>query len=126
MTKMAAMLIHVYGKTLQKSSSLELVYRFKRNLGLKYYNVYINHDCVMTLTYFKARSTWVPMHLNGGKLLTCHLRGNGQMDRILIILKTNGPRASSAPALGLNTIIMSPKPKVGDILFLVRIASASA
>ena len=29
-----------------------------------------------------------------------------QMDRILIILKKeNGPRASSAPALGLNTII---------------------
>ena len=27
------------------------------------------------------------------------------MDRILIILKTNGLRASSAPALGLNTII---------------------
>ena len=28
------------------------------------------------------------------------------MDRILIILKTeNGPRASSAPALGLNTLI---------------------
>ena len=27
------------------------------------------------------------------------------MDRKLIILKTNGPRASSAPALGLNTII---------------------
>ena len=31
---------------------------------------------------------------------------NWQMDRILIILKKeNGPRASSAPALGLNTII---------------------
>ena len=30
------------------------------------------------------------------------------MDRILIILKKeNGPRASSAPALGLNTIIYS-------------------
>ena len=30
----------------------------------------------------------------------------GKMDRILIILKKeNGPRASSAPALGLNTII---------------------
>ena len=29
-----------------------------------------------------------------------------QMDRIMIILKIeNGPRASSAPALGLNTII---------------------
>ena len=32
--------------------------------------------------------------------------GNWQMDRILIILKKeNGPRASSAPALGLNTIL---------------------
>ena len=32
--------------------------------------------------------------------------GNWQMDRILIILKKeNGPRASSAPALGLNTIV---------------------
>ena len=32
---------------------------------------------------------------------------NWQMDRILIILKKeNGPRASSAPALGLNTIIV--------------------
>ena len=31
---------------------------------------------------------------------------NWQMDRIFIILKKeNGPRASSAPALGLNTII---------------------
>ena len=40
-----------------------------------------------------------------GKMLTCHLKGNWQMDRIFIILKTNGPRASSAPALGLNTII---------------------
>ena len=30
----------------------------------------------------------------------------GKMDRIFIILKKeNGPRASSAPALGLNTII---------------------
>ena len=33
-------------------------------------------------------------------------RRNWQMDRILIILKKeNGPRASSASALGLNTII---------------------
>ena len=32
--------------------------------------------------------------------------GNWKMDRILIILKKeNCPRASSAPALGLNTII---------------------
>ena len=35
-----------------------------------------------------------------------HSAGNWQMDRILIILKKeNGPRASSAPALGLTTII---------------------
>ena len=33
------------------------------------------------------------------------------MDRILIILKKeNGPRASSALTLGLNTIISSPEP----------------
>ena len=77
---------------------------------LKYYNVYINHDPVMTLTQLMARSTCVAHAFEWGKLLKCHLRGkpagNWQMDRILIILKKeNGPRASSAPALGLNTII---------------------
>ena len=59
---------------------------------------YINHDPVMTLTYFKARSTWVAY-----VLLKCHLKGKTcrQMDRILIILKTKKwPRASSAPILG--------------------------
>ena len=47
------------------------------------------------------------MHLNGENvILSESLAGNLQMDRILIILKKeNGPRASSAPALGLNTII---------------------
>ena len=50
---------------------------------------------------------WTPgAHL----LLKCYLKGktvgNWQMDRILIIpKKENGPKASSAPALGLNTII---------------------
>ena len=42
---------------------------------LKYFNVYINHDHVMTLTKFMARSTWVAYALNGGKLLKCHLKG---------------------------------------------------
>ena len=70
-----------------------------------YYNVYINHDPVMTLTNFMARSTWVAYVFEWGKLLKCPA-GNWQMDRILIILKKeNGPRASSAAALGLNTII---------------------
>ena len=61
MTKMAAM--PIYGKNLSKifsgtggpiSMKLGLKHRW-----LKYYNVYINHDPVMTLTQFMARSTWV-------------------------------------------------------------------
>ena len=106
MTKLAVM--PLYGKNPTKIFSQTGVL-ISTKLGmkhrcLKYYNVYINHDPVLTLTYFKAMSTWDLMHLNGGELLTCHLKGNWQMDRILITLKTNGPRASSAPALGLNTI----------------------
>ena len=55
------------------------------------------------------------------------------MDRILIILKKeNGPRASSAPALGLNTIIfkhvywykqqtqVSVYRTIGPLVFIVR------
>ena len=38
-----------------------------------------------------------------GKLLKCHLKEN--RDRILIILKENGLRASSAPILALFSII---------------------
>ena len=48
-----------------------------------------------------------PYAFEWGKLLSCHLEGNCQMDRILIILKTNGPRTSSASAQGLNTIIFN-------------------
>ena len=60
MTKMAAM--SIYCKTLQKSSSPGQVDQFQQNLvcsahyRLEYYNVYINYDPVMTLT-FMARST---------------------------------------------------------------------
>ena len=42
---------------------------------LKYYNVYINHDPVMTLTKFMARSTWVAHAFEWEKLLKCHLKG---------------------------------------------------
>ena len=77
---------------------------------LKYYNKYVNHDPVMTLTKFMARSTWVAHAFEWEKLLKCHLKGkaskklaNGQ--NIDYSEKRNGPRASSAPALGLNTII---------------------
>ena len=64
----------------------------------------------MTLTKFMARSTWVAHAFKWEKLLKCHLKGkaskklaNGQ--NIDYSEKENGPRASSAPALGLNTII---------------------
>ena len=77
---------------------------------LKYFNVYINHDPVMTFTKFMARSTWVAYAFELGKLLKCHLKGKASRklakDRILKIQKKeNGPKASSAPALELNTII---------------------
>ena len=42
---------------------------------LKYSNVYINHDPVMTLTKFMARSTWVAYAFELVKLLQCHLKG---------------------------------------------------
>ena len=42
---------------------------------LKYSNVYINHDPVMTLTKFMARSTWVAYAFELGKLLKCQLKG---------------------------------------------------
>ena len=42
---------------------------------LKYYNVYIDLDPVITLTKFMARSTWVAYAYEWGKLLTCHLKG---------------------------------------------------
>ena len=114
MTKMAAM--PIYGKNPSNIFFSETNGLISMKLGvkypwLKYYNVYINHDPVMTLTKFMARSTWVAHAFEWEKLLKCHLKGqkpsrNWQMDRILIILKKeNGPRASSAPALGLNTII---------------------
>ena len=75
---------------------------------LKYYNDYINHDPVMTLTQFIARSTWVAHTFEWEKLLKCHLEGkanrklaNGQN----IDYSEKRKWASSAPALGLNTII---------------------
>ena len=34
----------------------------------------IIHDPVMTLTYFRTRSTWVAYAFEWGKLLKCHLK----------------------------------------------------
>ena len=71
MTKMAAM--PIYGKKPQISSSLKPI--SMKLPWLKYYNVYINHDPVMTLTKFMARSTWVAHAFEWEILLKCHLKG---------------------------------------------------
>ena len=59
-----------------------------------------------------ARSTWFAHAFEWEKLLKCHLKGkaskklaNGQNIDYSEKRKRPGPRASSAPALGLNTII---------------------
>ena len=78
MTKMAAM--PIYGKNPSKIFFSGTRRPISKKLGvkhlwLKYYNVYINHDPVMTLTQFMARSTWVNHAFKWGKLLKCHLKG---------------------------------------------------
>ena len=113
MTKMAAM--PIYGKNPSKIIFSETNRLISRKLGvrhrwLKYSNVYINHDPVMTLTKFMARSTWVACASELGKLLKCHLKekanrklANGQ--NIEDSEKRKWPTGLSAPALELNTII---------------------
>ena len=111
MTKMATM--PIYGKNPSKIIFSETNRLISRKLGvrhrwLKYSNVYINHDPVMTLTKFMARSTWVACASELGKLLKCHLKekanrklANGIEDSE----KRKWPKGLSAPALELNTII---------------------
>ena len=113
MTKMAAM--PIYGKNPSKIIFSETNRLISRKLGvrhrwLKFSNVYINHDPVMTLTKFMARSTWVACASELGKLLKCHLKekanrklANGQ--NIEDSEKRKWPKGLSAPALELNTII---------------------
>ena len=113
MTKMAAM--PIYGKNPSKIIFSETNRLISRKLGvrhrwLKYSNVYINHDPVMTLTKFMARSTWVACASELGKRLKCHLKekanrklANGQ--NIEDSEKRKWPKGLSAPALELNTII---------------------
>ena len=113
MTKMAAM--PIYGKNPSKIIFSETNRLISRKLGvrhrwLKYSNVYINHDPVMTLTKFMARSTWVACASELGKLLKCHLKekanrklANGQ--NIEDSERRKWPKGLSAPVLELNTII---------------------
>ena len=78
MTKMAAM--SIYGKNPSKIFFSKTSRPISRKLGvkhgwLKYSNVYINHDPLMTLTKFMARSTWFAYAFEWEKLLKCHLKG---------------------------------------------------
>ena len=79
---------------------------------LKYSNVYINHDRVMNLTKFMARSTWVAYAFELRKLLKCHLKGkasrklaNGQ--NIEDSEERKWPKGFISPALELNTILQT-------------------
>ena len=57
MTKMAAM--PIYGKNPSKIIFSDFKETWREASMAKVLNVYINHDPVMTLTKFMARSTWV-------------------------------------------------------------------
>ena len=76
MTKLATM--PIYGKNPSKILFFGTGGPISTKLGmkhqwLKHYNVYINHDPVMTLTYLTARSTEVANAFEWGKLLKCNL-----------------------------------------------------
>ena len=79
MTKMAAM--PIYGKNPSKIFFSRTSGQISTKLGmkhwcLKHYNVYINHDPVMTLTYFTARSTWVANAFEWGKTFKMSFKVN--------------------------------------------------
>ena len=76
--KMAAM--PIYGKNPLKFIFSGTTGPISKKLGMKlrgleYYNVFINYNLWMTLTFRMARSTWVALALEWGKLLKCHLKG---------------------------------------------------
>ena len=111
MTKMAAM--PIYGKNPSKIFFSGTGGPISKKLGvkhlwLKYYNVYINHDPVMTLTQFMARSTWVDHAFKWGKLLKCHLKGkasrklaNGQNIDYSEKKKRKWPKGFICPCTGV-------------------------
>ena len=101
MTKMAVMLI--YGKNPSKIFFSETNRLISRILGvnhrwLKYSNVYINHDPVMTLTKFMARSTWVAYAFEWGKQASRKL-ANGQ--NIDYSEKRKWPKGFICPCTGV-------------------------
>ena len=110
MTKMAAM--PIYGKNpsnifFSKTNRLTSMKLGVKHPWIQYYNIYINHDPVMTLTNFMARSTWVAHAFEWEKLLKCHLKGkaskklaNGQ--NIDYSEKRKRPKGFICPCTGVN------------------------
>ena len=109
MTKIAAM--PIYGKNPSNIFFSETNRLISMKLGvkhpwLKYSNVYINHDPVMTLTKFMARSTWIAHAFEWEKLLKCHLKvkaskklANGQ--NIDYSEKRKWPKGFICPCIGV-------------------------
>ena len=60
--------------------------------GLEYYNVFINYDLWMTLTYFTARSTYVAHAFEWEKLLKCHLKGKSCRKRANVLKVGNSEK----------------------------------
>ena len=75
--------------------------------GLKLYNVYINDDPGMTLTYFTARSNWVTYMFEWGKLLQSHLMEKTCSKRINVLMKNNLPQEVVRPCPGAIYMYMS-------------------
>ena len=50
-----------------------------KHQGIELYNVCINHDPDMTLTYFTGKSKYVSYAFEWGKVLKCHLQGKAFM-----------------------------------------------
>ena len=78
MTKMAAMPIYVKNpsKIFSRTTGFISTKLGMKHWGLKYYNMFINHDPVMTLTYFTARSAYVAHAFEWGKTVKISFEGN--------------------------------------------------
>ena len=66
-----------------------------KHLGMELYKVCINHDPRMTLTYFRARSTYVAYALEWEKIGICHLIA----ENLLGMRKWTEEQGSKCPSL---------------------------
>ena len=108
MTKMAVMEIYTKTFTISRTRSPTILKLHMKHLEMKPYKMYINHDPRMTLTYFMARSTQIPQCIFIGKIGEMSYNhskptGNGQMDKIIMLMKQKWSSELFVPALRLYT-----------------------